>query len=212
MNVELVLVLCAANVCRSPLAELILKRELSGRDDIRIVSAGTKVRAPSEICELVAARDGSGAWLAEAQSHRARPVTVDLLRGASLILVADREVRSEVVRSAPEVRDRVFTLREAAFLAEGFEPEEPARRAGIVSRFAMHLDRTRALRGRPARRRSRCRRRREVDWSSIQDGHGRSARRHAIAVDGVEAALSEVATALIGMRGARRLPPNPPSG
>lgn len=202
MSAELVVVVCAANVCRSPLAELILKRELSGCDEIRVESAGTRVRAPAEICEMVAARGEGEVWRAQVQSHRARMFTEDLLREASLILVADREVRSEVVRSVPEARNRVFTFREAALLAEGFDTEQATHLGGVVARFVMHLDRTRALRGRPTRRRSRCRRRREVDWSSIQDGHGRSARSHTAAADGVEAALADIAAALVSARGA----------
>lgn len=204
MSSELVLVVCAANVCRSPLAELILRRGLAGRADIRIESAGTRVRAAAEICELVSTSGDEETWRSAASSHRSRAVTPELLNDAALILVADREVRSEVVRSVPEVRDRVFTLRDAALLADGFSPDEPTRRAGIVSRFTMHLDRTRALRGRPTSRRTRCRRRPGVDWSSIEDGHGRSARRHAVAVHEVTAAVSAVVAALAGSQQGRR--------
>lgn len=203
MSGELVLVVCAANVCRSPFAELLLRNLLAGLPDVRIESAGTRVLGPSEVCDLVAARGDGEHWRRAALEHRARPVTEELLRQAVLVLVSDLQTRSEVVRTLPEVRDAVYTLRDAAFLADGFDPDEPTRRIGLAPRFAMHLDRTRALRDRPAMRWRPWRRRRDADWSSIEDGHGRSPRRHTAALDEVAEAVTSIATAMGASRRGR---------
>ena len=98
MSAELLLLVCAANVCRSPLAELLLRRELDGLSEVRVESAGVGASGGARICELVAERHADAPWVRAAQEHRSRSLTPELLASAALVLVADREVRSEVVR------------------------------------------------------------------------------------------------------------------
>ncbi|MGP9538172.1 arsenate reductase/protein-tyrosine-phosphatase family protein [Brachybacterium sp. AOP43-C2-M15] len=200
MSSELLLVVCAANVCRSPLAELLLRQGLSDMPDIRIESAGVRVKRPARICELVADREADAAWRRAADDHRSRFATRELVQDATLVLAADRAVRSAIVRSTPESRDRVFMLRDAATLAENFFPDEPTRSAGVVSRLAMHLDRNRALRGPRHRGRGSFWGHREADRSSIEDGHGSSSRRHGATLDEVAASAGAITAALVGDR------------
>lgn len=201
MDSELLLVVCAANVCRSPLAELLLREALTDRADVRVESAGVHARASMGICELVADRGSAGgeggkAWAAAARSHRSRPITPELLQMASLVLVADRQVSAEVVRASPEVRDRVFMLRDAAQHVEGFSFGHSPRHGGKVSRFAMHLNRQRAVRDRRPGLHLPLLRRRKGDDSSIVDGHNASMRRHLAALDEVASATAGIAAAL----------------
>jgi protein-tyrosine phosphatase len=198
MSSELLLMVCSANVCRSPLAELLLRRHLADLPFLRIESAGVRVQGESVICALVGDLYGDDAWRSAALAHRSRLASRDLLRGAALVLAMDRSVRSEVVRTEPAVRDRVFLLRDAANLVEGFSPDEPTRGIGVVSRFAMHLDRNRALRAIGPLVRGMFRKRREVDRSSIEDGLGLSPRRLAGALDDVTGAAEILASALTG--------------
>ncbi|HJG51704.1 MAG TPA: hypothetical protein K8U89_06525 [Brachybacterium faecium] len=198
MSAELLLLVCAANVCRSPLAELLLRRELDGLSEVRVESAGVGASDGARICELVAERHADAPWVRAAQEHRSRSLTPELLASAALVLVADREVRSEVVRMSPGVRDRIFTLRDAALLIDSFEIEEPARRVGRVSRMGIHLNRHRAVRGPQPPARRRLWGRREEDPSSIDDGHNSSLRHHHAALEAVSSTTSVVAAGLMG--------------
>lgn len=200
MSSELLLLVCEANVCRSPLAELLLRRDLSSLPDVRIESAGTRVVQSAAICPEVGGREGGAQWAEGADAHRSRAVSEELLRESALILVADTVVRSDVVAALPEVRDRVFTFLDAARSVEGFSPTAPARRAGVVARFATHLDGRRAVRGPGVGRRSLFRGRREIDLSSIRDGHGRSARAHGRALREVSEAMAVIAEGLTAAR------------
>jgi|CeladaMinimDraft_18_1061708.scaffolds.fasta_scaffold00085_25 protein-tyrosine phosphatase len=83
-----VLVVCHGNICRSPYGEAALRAALPPflRDRIRVFSAGflgPGRPAPLEAIE-VAARRGL-----DLRPHRSRPLDVDLVRGADLIVVME---------------------------------------------------------------------------------------------------------------------------
>lgn len=120
-----ILVVCTANVCRSPLAAALLAEELFTEKgagpthgiEISGAGVGAVVGAPAcrEIRRTAAAQGLPDTALVH---HRARQLTVDEVAAAHLVLASDRQVRSTVLRMAPDVSPRVFTLREAAALAE----------------------------------------------------------------------------------------------
>lgn len=203
MTSELILVACAANVCRSPMAELLLRRGLSGMPDIRVASAGSAARAGGEICPLVAEWGGDDSWAAEAVSHRARRAAPELLRAAALILVSSHDVRAALVLQAPEVRGRTFTLREAAHLGEEFNAGTRPSHAGHILRYTAHLDRARVVRGGIPSGRGRWGRARWTVGPDIVDGHGRSRRAHRAALDGA----FDATNAIIGQLGGTPVAP-----
>lgn len=91
-----VLFVCTGNICRSPLAEVLLRREASARsiDDWQVSSAGTGAwdGAPaSEGAYLVALEHGL-----DLSAHRARLLTRDLVRRSDLILTMSRHHRARV--------------------------------------------------------------------------------------------------------------------
>lgn len=103
-----ILVICTANVCRSPLAADVLRR---GTILTEVTSAGTDAEPGERMCRQSATR-------AATIDHRARPLTPDLLADADLVLALDRTHRAAAARLAPQCRPRTFTLRQAAALAE----------------------------------------------------------------------------------------------
>jgi protein-tyrosine-phosphatase len=103
-----VLFVCTGNVCRSPLAEALLRREVSARglDDVTVESAGIGAwdGAPvSEGAYLVGLEHGL-----DLSAHRARLLTRDLLRKATLVLTMERQHRARVQELDGAVRVHVL--------------------------------------------------------------------------------------------------------
>jgi protein-tyrosine phosphatase len=111
-----ILTVCSGNICRSPLAEQLLRAGLAGLDGVIVSSAGTYAIVgdgmPAEAAAL-AARYG----VSDAAAHVARQVDEQLIRDADLVLGLSREHRRAVVELVPPATRRTFTLREFAHLA-----------------------------------------------------------------------------------------------
>lgn len=201
MTDEKILVVCAANVCRSPLAELALRRGLGAASPISVSSAGVRANAGDPICSVVASVHDDEEWQAQAQDHRARPVTLEQIEQASIVLTASRDIRGELVRLAPRSRDWMFTIKEAAHLGEGFSSSASDR----VVEYVAHLDRarSRAVPLAPPGGIGTCLRhlfgsRAAVDPTSIADRHG--SRGHLETINEVEASVATILAQLGGHR------------
>lgn len=201
MTDEKILVVCAANVCRSPLAELALRRGLGADSPISVSSAGVRVNAGDPICSVVASVHDDEEWQTQAQEHRARPVTLEQIEQASIVLTASRDIRGELVRLAPRSRDWMFTIKEAAHLGEGFSSSASDR----VVEYVAHLDRARSRAvplappgGIGTRLRHLFGSRAAVDPTSIADRHG--SRGHLETVNEVEASVATILAQLGGHR------------
>ncbi|MEZ5143956.1 MAG: hypothetical protein R2726_15770 [Acidimicrobiales bacterium] len=105
-----ILVVCTGNVCRSPMAEAMLRARLAARGVAASVSsAGTATEdrpASDEVLELLAPRglDGSG--------HRSRLIEPVLLGDADLVLAMARLHVRDATLVDPSVFGRTFTLKE----------------------------------------------------------------------------------------------------
>ncbi|MFC5381903.1 hypothetical protein [Aquipuribacter nitratireducens] len=143
-----VLVVCTANVCRSPVAAALLDRRVhaSGRGDLVVRSAGTAAVTGAGVCPeavrlLLGAEDGAPDGGDPLSSHAARPVDRAALRAADLVLVMTRDHRAAVAALDPLSRSRTFTLREAATLGEAVGVGD----AADVTRLVEAMDAARGL-------------------------------------------------------------------
>ncbi|WP_173922500.1 low molecular weight phosphatase family protein [Agromyces sp. Marseille-P2726] len=111
-----ILTVCSGNICRSPLAEQLLRAGLAGIEGVTVSSAGTYAMVgdgmPAEAA-AIAARYG----VTDAAAHVARQVDEQLIRDVDLVLGLSREHRRAIVELVPAVTRRTFTLREFAHLA-----------------------------------------------------------------------------------------------
>jgi protein-tyrosine phosphatase len=120
------LVVCTANICRSPVAERLLTRALADRRDVdgvdwAVTSAGTgQYDAVVDPNTLSAAADVG----IDVGTHRARRITRGILDddGADLVLTMTRSHLPTVVALDPAAWSRTFTLKELARRASTLEP------------------------------------------------------------------------------------------
>ncbi len=121
-----VLLVCVGNICRSPVAEALLRQRLGADGPARVSSAGLQALEgsgmdPTAACLL---REAGVAMAA----HRARQATPALLRAADLVLAMERAHVEAVVARVPQMRGRVFRLGHW----EGVDVPDPYRQQRIA--------------------------------------------------------------------------------
>lgn len=144
--------MCTGNICRSPIAELLLEQELRGTHT-GITSAGTHALVGAAMpprAQALAAQLGVEPALA--QAHAGQLLTAELIADATLIVTMSREQRRYTVENWPEARRKSFTIREFARLAASVTPQEiEALRTQFPQpseRLAAAVERVAAKRGR----------------------------------------------------------------
>lgn len=202
-----ILVVCTANVCRSPLAQFVLQdalRTVPGFGTVRVTSGGVQAAEGAEVCELVRASQTGQPWTEFAEAHRARPVTKDDLARSRMIVTASREMRGVLAVMDPTARARTFTLREAELLGVGFDRDDRAG-ASAVSAFAHYVNARRGSVTAPTPRRSIWPwARSDNDPFTIADGHNGSAKEHRATLIEVERTARAIGALITGTRDAGR--------
>lgn len=127
-----ILTVCTANICRSPLMELLLRQQLD-TSVYEVGSAGIRGIPNSEM-EPDAAKQARR-FGTDPQYFRSRAVTADMVKVSGLILTATREHRSSVLSVEPMALRRTFTLREFAQLVAEYAGETLS---GLVSHASHH--------------------------------------------------------------------------
>jgi protein-tyrosine phosphatase len=114
-----ILVVCTGNICRSPIAEGILRDELRrrlGEDAPEVISAGVSGWEGSPATpEAVEAANERGT---DISGHIARRLTRGHVERADLILTMAGEHRAEVLHVSPRFVAKTFTLKELVRLLE----------------------------------------------------------------------------------------------
>jgi protein-tyrosine-phosphatase len=109
-----IIILCTANMCRSPMAEVLLRKKLQQQEDItnwRVESAGTwtVIGRPVAPRTLEVMQRLFGLDLSE---HRSRLVSRSLLRPFDLILVMEAGHKEAIGIEFPELVSRVHLIYE----------------------------------------------------------------------------------------------------
>ncbi|WP_243075698.1 low molecular weight phosphatase family protein [Microbacterium sp. SS28] len=124
-----ILTVCTGNICRSPLAELLLRARLAEFAPT-VGSAGTRGLAAAPMTpEAIALAIAGGVREQDAASHRSRFLTEAHLATPDLIFTMTRDHRREVVELAPARLRSTFTIREFARLAASLSDDDLARAA-----------------------------------------------------------------------------------
>ena len=114
----MVLLVCTGNTCRSPMAEVLLKKQLADRlqcelgelqdQGVDVLSAGIAAAAGGRPSSgAVTAMQEKGLDLSE---HFSQPVTARLVQHADLILTMTRSQREAVISHCPEAASRTHVL------------------------------------------------------------------------------------------------------
>ena len=134
-----ILTVCSGNICRSPLAEQLLRVGLAAWPEVTLGSAGTigltGHAMPDEAADL--SRHFGGDPL----GHAARVLTAEHLSEANLVFAMSREHRRAIVELFPKAIRYTFTIREFARLVSRVTDGDLEEAAAlpldhVVSRFS----------------------------------------------------------------------------
>lgn len=118
-----ILVVCVGNICRSPMAEALLRRKIAETEkDMVIQSAGIAalVGYPADplAVELMAERE------IDISAHRARQLTPTMIMEFDLVLAMEASHVKTITCMVPSARGRVFHLGKWS----GFDIDDPYRK------------------------------------------------------------------------------------
>jgi protein-tyrosine-phosphatase len=108
-----ILIVCTANICRSPMAEAILKRLVADRSDAdlwHIESAGTwaiNSSPAAALSQIVMQRMGL-----DISTHHSQPVTLELMQQFDLILTMEDRQKEGLALQFKKYADRIFMVSE----------------------------------------------------------------------------------------------------
>ena len=105
--IQRILIVCVGNICRSPMAEALLRERLRARG-VAVESAGLAALVGKPIdadAHAVLAAHGLAA-----DAHVARKLTPELIGSADLVLAMDRRQLAAIHAIAPQARGKAFIL------------------------------------------------------------------------------------------------------
>lgn len=117
------LVVCTGNICRSPMAEYLLRERLKGRSDWRVSSAGVFAMAGASASHFaVQALKEKGIDLTP---HQSQPLTQELVDRAEMIVVMTRDHLRNALALFPKAEKKTFLLTSFATSGKDEDIEDP---------------------------------------------------------------------------------------
>ncbi len=108
--IKRILVVCVGNICRSPMAEGLLKSALGGQDEYTVESAGLGALVGYPAAEFsLELMDELGE---DISGHRARQIHPDMVRDADLVLVMEAGHKRAIDDADATARGKVYRLGE----------------------------------------------------------------------------------------------------
>ncbi|TXI82138.1 MAG: low molecular weight phosphotyrosine protein phosphatase [Cupriavidus sp.] len=121
-----ILVVCTGNICRSPIADFMLREKTAGRGlNISSAGVGAMVGWPADPPAVAVAK----AHGLDLTTHRARQVTEEMLVASDLVLTMDQSHNNWINARFPQFRGRVHKLLK---WRENADVEDPYGRSDAV--------------------------------------------------------------------------------
>ncbi|MDJ0323904.1 low molecular weight phosphatase family protein [Cryobacterium sp. PH31-AA6] len=139
MNTFSILTVCSGNICRSPLAEQLLRVGLAAWPEVELASAGTIGLTGQGMPPQAA--DLSRHFGGDPSNHVAQVLTEEHLATADLVFAMSREHRRAIVELVPRAIRYTFTIREFARLISELTDDDLEEAAAlplddVVGRFS----------------------------------------------------------------------------
>lgn len=128
-----VLIVCVGNICRSPMAEALLRARFAARGRGHVESAGLGAlvgRGADPIAVALMKERGL-----DLSGHRARQLTPEILAAADLVLVMESGHQKQIESLAPSARGRVHRIGKFG----GFDVPDPYRQPRAAFEQALAL-------------------------------------------------------------------------
>jgi protein-tyrosine phosphatase len=128
-----VLIVCVGNICRSPMAEALLRARFAARGRGHVESAGLGAlvgRGADPIAVSLMKERGL-----DLSGHRARQLTPEILAAADLVLVMESGHQKQIESLAPSARGRVHRIGKFG----GFDVPDPYRQPRAAFEQALAL-------------------------------------------------------------------------
>jgi protein-tyrosine phosphatase len=130
-----ILTVCSGNICRSPIAQQLLRARLADAPTpFQVLSAGTIAASGQHMTDEAVAQ--SRRFGGRPDGHLSTPLSERLIARSQLVLTATRDHRAAVASLLPRASRVAFTLNQFARLAASIDLAELASLASPIDRVA----------------------------------------------------------------------------